>query len=151
MRRKIKAKRLLCELLDAMGELEEQNELNGCQPVDLREELPRAISHLQLAQEILFRLVESNADLLQTLVQQRALALGSHLTEAQLAVVVKFLDGEPLDAIAEERGLSVRTVTNQIRTGCNKLGFKDRRELKGWSVAVKGLISANGQGNRQGE
>ena len=103
-------------------------------------ELRRAILALQLAQEILASLTESGESSLQPVLMERAEALGHRLTRAELEAISRFLGGQSPEAIAEERGLSVRTVSNQIRSGCHRLGFSDRRELRGWGAAVSGYI-----------
>jgi DNA-binding CsgD family transcriptional regulator len=72
--------------------------------------------------------------------QDRAKALGGNLTRTELEVISKFIEGRSPETIAEERGLSERTISNQLRTGCHKLGFSDRRELKGWAIAVTGFL-----------
>ena len=72
--------------------------------------------------------------------QDRAEALGGNLTRTELEVISKFIEGRSPETIAEERGLSERTISNQLRTGCHKLGFSDRRELKGWAGAVTGFL-----------
>ena len=105
-----------------------------------RSEVRRAISALQLAQEILAGLAGSEEDSTQDLLSERATALGSRLTRAELDALLRFLEGASPEEIAEERGLSARTVSNQIRSGCRRLGFGDRRELKGWSHAARGYI-----------
>ena len=47
----------------------------------------------------------------------------------------KYLEGESPEEIASDHGLSARTVGKQIRSGCRKLGFGDRRKLSGrWSL-----------------
>ena len=104
---------------------------------DAQEEILRAISALRLAQEILSRLVVTGSDSMGALLQARAEALGNRLTRSELAVITEYVEGNSPEAIAEDRGLSSRTISNQIRSGCHKLGFSDRRELRGWSVAVR--------------
>ena len=106
---------------------------------DIQEEIRRAMSALRLAHEILARLATTDGSM-RRLLRERAEALGSRLTAVELAVVARFLEGESPEAIAQERGLSARTIDNQIRSGCHKLGFGDRREMKGWSAAVRGFI-----------
>ena len=96
--------------------------------LDVQEEIRRALSAIQLAQEILATLAVTNDGSMQVLLRERALALGNRLTGAELAVISKYVVGESPEAIAEERGLSARTISNQISSGCHKLGFRDRRE-----------------------
>ena len=72
--------------------------------------------------------------------QDRADALGSRLTRTELEVTSKFIEGQSPETIAGERGLSERTISNQLRTGCHKLGFRDRRELKGWAAAISSFL-----------
>lgn len=103
---------------------------------DAQEEIRRAISALRMAQEILSRLVVTGSDSMGVLLEERAEALGNRLTHSELAVLTEYVKGNSPEAIAKERGLSSRTISNQIRSGCHKLGFSDRRELRGWSVAV---------------
>ena len=107
---------------------------------EVQREIRRAISALQLAQEILSGLAESDEDSTQTLLVERSSALGSWLTRAELEAVSRFLEGETSEEIAGDRGLSARTVSNQIRSGCRRLGFSDRRELRGWWTAASGYI-----------
>ena len=104
---------------------------------DAQEEIRRAISALRLAEEILSRLVVTGSDSTEALLRERAEALGNRLTPSELEVITEYLEGNSPEAIAEERGLSSRTISNQIRTGCHKLGFSDRRELRGWSAAAR--------------
>ena len=108
--------------------------------LDIQEEIRRAISALRLAHEILVRLNTAHDSSIQTLFFERAEALGNPLTRAELEVMTGFVDGRSPEAIAAERGLSARTVSNQIRTGCHKLGFSGRHELKGWGNAVNWFI-----------
>ena len=107
---------------------------------DVQHEIRRAISALRLAQEILTALTESDAGTTPSLLQERSAAQGTWLTRAELDAVSGFLEGHLPGEIAEQKGLSARTVDNQIRSGCRKLGFADRRELKGWWAAVGGYI-----------
>ena len=107
---------------------------------EVQREIRRAISALQLAQEILSGLAGSDEDATRALLRERASALGSWLTRAELDAVSRFLEGESPEDIAGEHGLSARTVGNQIRSGCRRLGFSDRRELRGWWAAASGYI-----------
>ena len=107
---------------------------------EVRQEIRRAIAALQLAQEILTGLAGADGGRTTGLLRERASALGTGLTRAELDSVSRFLEGQPPEDIAEERGLSSRTVSNQIRSGCRKLEFGDRRELKGWWAAARGFI-----------
>ncbi len=107
---------------------------------EVQREIRRAISALQLAQEILAGLTESDSSTTTALLRERASALGAWLTRAELDAVSRFLEGRSPGEIAEERGLSARTISNQIRSGCRKLGFGDRRELRGWWSAASGYI-----------
>ena len=95
---------------------------------------------LHLAQEILAGLVASRDNSIKDLLRERAEAHGSRLTETELDVMVGFVEGRSSEEIAEERGLSERTISNQLRSGCHKVGFSDRRELKGWGAAVVGFV-----------
>ena len=52
----------------------------------------------------------------------------------------RFLEGETPEEIAAGRDLSPRPVSNQIRSGCRRLGFSDRREIRGWWAAASGYI-----------
>ena len=61
-------------------------------------------------------------------------------TRAELDTVSRFLEGETPAEIAGGRDLSARTVSNQIRSGCRRLGFSDRREIRGWWAAASGYI-----------
>ena len=115
-------------------------ELDNYDSPEVQREIRRAISALQLAQEILAGLTESDSGTTMALLRERSAALGIWLTRAELDAVFRFLEGQPPGEIAEERGSSARTVSNQIRSGCRKLGFGDRRELKGWWSAASGYI-----------
>ncbi len=106
--------------------------------VDIQKEIRRAIAKLRVAQEILAQLSSSDDDSLEEILQSRADALGNRLTRAELEVMVGFIRGLSAKQIAKRRELSERTISNQLRTGCHKLGFTDRRELKGWATAVSG-------------
>ena len=107
---------------------------------ETQREIRRAISALRLAQEILSGLAGSDEDATRALLRERASALGSPLTRAELDAVSRFLEGEAPEEIAAGRDLSARTVSNQIRSGCRRLGFSDRRELRGWWSAASGYI-----------
>lgn len=100
--------------------------------VDCQKGIRQAMATLRLAQEILAGLVVSCDSSIKDMLSDRAEAHGSQLTEAELEVMSRFIAGRSADEIAEERGLSERTISNQLRSGCHKLGFSDRRELKGW-------------------
>ena len=108
--------------------------------LDIQKELHRAIATLQLAQEILARLTVSQDSSIRLVLRARAEALGNRLTETELEVITGFIEGQSPETIAGRRGLSERTISNQLRTGCHKLGFSDRRELKGWGSAVSGFL-----------
>ena len=114
--------------------------MEGSGRAEIQEEIRRAISALRLAQEILTGLTGSEEGSMQALLRERASALGSRLTRAELDATSRFLEGGTPEDIALERGLSARTVSNQIRSGCRKLGFRDRRELRGWWTAASGYI-----------
>ena len=114
--------------------------MEGSGRAEIQEEIRRAISALRLAQEILTGLTGSEEDSMQALLRERASALGSRLTRAELDATSRFLEGGTPEDIALERGLSARTVSNQIRSGSRKLGFGDRRELSGWWTAASGYI-----------
>ena len=107
--------------------------------VDVQREIRRAIAKILVAHEILIGLDLSSDDSIMDLLRSRAEALGNRLTDSELEVMVGFIGGQAPESIAEERGLSERTISNQLRTGCHKLGFQDRRELKGWGTAIRGL------------
>ncbi len=107
---------------------------------DDQKQIRRALAKLWEAQEILSGLIVSHEISIEDLLQERAQALGGRLTRAELEVISKFVAGRSAKAIAEERGLSERTVNNQLRTGCHKLGFGDRREMKGWAVAARQFL-----------
>lgn len=51
------------------------------------------------------------------------------LSPAELEVVQPFIEGQSMRAIAEARGVSVRTVANQISRSYQKLGVRGRGEL----------------------
>ena len=105
--------------------------------VDNQREIRRAIAKIQEAQEILSGLIGSDDGSTEELLLDRADELGSRLTRTELEVMSKFVEGQSPETIAEEKGLSERTIGNQLRAGCHKLGFRDRREMKGWMAAVK--------------
>ena len=104
--------------------------------VDRQREIRRAMAKIGEAQEILSSLVTSHENSIEELLLDRADALGSKLTKTELEVMSKFIQGQSAQTIAEEKGLSARTTSNQLGTGCRKLGFSDRREMKGWIAAV---------------
>ena len=109
--------------------------------VEAQAEITRAIAALQLAREILSGLTQSNhSPSPGALLQRRAAALDVWLTGAEINVLTKFLEGMSPEMIAYERSLSTRTVANQIRSGCRKLGFTHRQELKGWWTGARGYI-----------
>ena len=113
---------------------------DGFSYVDMQREIRRAVGKVREVHEILSGLVVPHDNSIQELLRERADALGSRLTRAELQVISIFVDGQSPKTIAEERGLSERTISNQLRTGCHKLGFSDRRELKGWAVAVRKFL-----------
>ena len=108
--------------------------------VDIQREIRRAMAKVQEAQEILSRLIVPDENSIEELLRNRADALGNKLTKTELEVMSKFIEGQSPKTIAEEKGLSERTISNQLRTGCHKLGFGDRRELKGWGAAVSRFL-----------
>lgn len=112
--------------------------------MEFQGEIRRAIAKVRVAQEILSGLIEPHDDSMEDLMQERAEALGSRLTRTELEVMSRFIRGESSEEIAKERGLSERTISNQLSTGCHKLGFSDRRELKGWGDAVSRFVLAQG-------
>ena len=57
------------------------------------------------------------------------------MTRAELEAVSVFLV-----EIAVKRVLSAGTVSNQIRSGCSRPSFGERRELKSWWTAASGYI-----------
>ena len=111
--------------------------------MECQREIRRAIAKVRVAQEILSSLIVSHDNSMEELLQNRAETLGSRLTRTELEVMAKFVKGQSPAAIAEERGLSERTISNQLSNGCHKLGFNDRRELKGWGGAVSRFILAH--------
>ena len=122
------------------SQYEHRQTLEDSSRVDIQTEIRRAIAKVRVAQEILTGLMVPDDSSIQGLLQDRAAALGSRLTGSELEVMSKFIKGQAPEAIAEERGLSERTISNQLSTGCHKLGFGDRRELKGWGAAVSRFI-----------
>ena len=108
--------------------------------MDIQREIGRAIAKIRVAHEILARLTTSQDDSMKEILRGRAESLGTRLTETELEVMSQFIGGQSPESIAEERGLSERTISNQLRTGYQKLGFSDRRELKGWGAAISGFI-----------
>lgn len=52
------------------------------------------------------------------------------LTPSELALVEALLAGQPRAAIAEERGVKMRTVTNQLNAAYRKLGISGATELR---------------------
>ena len=104
--------------------------------VEFQREIRRAITKVREAHEILSSLMVSLDNSIEDLLTDRANALGSNLTRTELEVISIFIEGRSPETIAEERSLSERTISNQLRTGCHKLGFSDRQELKGWAGAV---------------
>ena len=110
--------------------------------VDCQKGIRRAMATLRLAQEILAGLVVPCAISIKDMLRDRAEARGSRLTETELEVMSRFIEGRSAEEIAEERELPERTISNQLRSGCHKLGFSDRRELKGWGAAVSRFVLA---------
>ena len=108
--------------------------------VGFQREIRRAIAKVREAQEILSSLMVSDDNSIEELLRDRADALGNKLTRTELEVISIFIEGRSPETIAVERGLSERTISNQLRTGCHKLGFSDRREMKGWAIAVSGFL-----------
>lgn len=110
--------------------------------LDIQKEMRRAIAKLRATHEILASLTVSHddSDSIEELLQDRADELGAKLTRTELEVIAMFIEGHSTEAIAEERGISARTIGNQLRTGCHKLGFNDRRELIGWCAAVRTFV-----------
>ena len=104
--------------------------------VDNQREIRRALAKVREAAKILSGLIEPDEKSIEELLLDRADELGSRLTRTELEVLSKFVRGQSAEMIAEEKGLSERTVGNQLRAGCHKLGFGDRREMKGWMAAV---------------
>ena len=111
--------------------------------VEFQREIHRAIAKVRVAQEILSGLIVPDDESMEELLQDRAAALGGRLTRTELEVMSRFIKGQSPEAIAAERGLSERTISNQLSTGSQKLGFGDRRELKGWGAAVSRFILAH--------
>lgn len=56
-------------------------------------------------------------------------AMPAGLTGAEQAVAAQIVDGTSNQAIAEQRGTSVRTVANQVAQIFRKLGVQSRAEL----------------------
>ena len=73
---------------------------------------------------------------LAALLESRAERLGSRLTDAETEVLTRYAEGETVDSIAESRRISKRTAENQLGAATRKLGFADRRELRGY---IKGV------------
>ena len=115
--------------------------------VDVERELGRALAKLREAQEILSGLMEVQDDSVEGLLRARADALDVRLTRAESEAVTGYAKGQTPEEIAQRKGLSARTVGNQLRAGCQKLGFRDRRELKGWAMAAGGWRAARGRGS----
>ena len=105
--------------------------LEGYSLVEFQAEIRRSIGKVRVAQEILASLIASHEDSIKELIRDRTEALGSRLTGTELEVTPKIISGQSPEVIAWERGLSERTIGNQLNTGCHKLGFGDRCELKG--------------------
>lgn len=103
-------------------------------------EVRRAVLAIQLGHELLARLVDCDGEGLQSVLKERAKSRDTSLTMRELDVVCGFLEGRSTKSLAQERGLKEKTIGNQIRAVCRKLGFADRRELKGWSGAARGYI-----------
>ena len=71
--------------------MEGAGRLEAATGLDIQEEIRRAMSALQLAQEILSRLATTDSSM-RTLLQERAEALGSRLTTVELAIVARYLE-----------------------------------------------------------
>ena len=76
------------------------------------------------------------------LLASRAERFGGRLTDAELAVLTRYAEGESVDDIAEGRSVSKRTINNQISTAVRKLGFIDRRELTGYLKGARDAAAA---------
>ena len=55
----------------------------------------------------------------------------TELTQAELDVMSQVVGGRSPGSIAEGRGLTEKTISSQPRIGCHRLGFRNRREVKG--------------------
>ena len=106
--------------------------------MDIEQEIRRAMAKIRVAHEILASLDSTQEDPTVELLQNMAESLGNQLTQTELEVMSKFVGGQSPESIAEERQLNERTISNQIRSGYQKLGFTDRREFRGWAYAISG-------------
>ena len=120
--------------------LEESGDVDIRREVRRTREIRRALRKVQEAQEILAGLAASDEITVEDVLLDRADAFGASLTDTELEVMSRFVEGQAPETIAEERSLSERTVDNQLRSAGRKLGFRDRREMRGWSAAISRLI-----------
>ena len=84
------------------------------------------------------------------LLASRADRFRDSLTDAETEVLTRYAEGESAADIAESRGVSKRTVHNQITAGVRKLRFENRRELTGYLKGARDaaayLKNDNGEG-----
>ena len=71
----------------------------------------------------------------------RAARFKDSLTDAETEVLTRYAEGEAVADIAESRGVSKRTVHNQITAGVRKLRFENRRELVGYLKGARDMAA----------
>ena len=106
------------------------------------EEIRRAVGMIRAGLDILLSRIDDGepiptADLLAS----RAARFRARLTDAELAVLTRYAEGESADEIAQSRGIRRRTVDNQISTAVRKLGFIDRREMTGYLQGAREMAA----------
>ena len=78
---------------------------------------------------------------IEDLFASRAERFSERLTESETEVLTRYAEGESAADIAESRGVSKRTVHNQITAGVRKLGFENRRELTGYLKGARDMAA----------
>ena len=103
------------------------------------EEIRKAVGMIRAGLDILLSRFDDGEPIpVSDLLAARAERFGGSLTDAEAAVLTRYAEGETVEAIAESRRVRKRTVENQLSTAIQKLGFSDRRELKGYLEGVRG-------------
>ena len=102
------------------------------------EEIRKAIGMIRSGLDILLSHFDDGEPIpIAELLANRAERRGSRLTDAETEVLTRYAEGETVEMIAESRGVSTRTIDNQIAAAVQKLGFGDRRELVGYLEGVR--------------
>lgn len=102
------------------------------------EDIRKAIGMIRSGLDILLSHFDDGEPIpIADLLASRAERFGGRLTDAETEVLTRYAEGETAAGIAESRGVSRRTIDNQIATAVQKLGFSDRRELTGYLEGVR--------------